>query len=163
MPEYEFIFEHFTQATDWLNFNEWDEYGEYRQEKTQFNIKYQVEHNEPSGRVTGYNIKVKDYHTDKDIIMVNYQADANPFSPEREKFYEPDWQDFTDIQLEKAIKYLTPILDMKMNTAREHYNLLVFKDRFYLGIRTAHLDTYENLEHNLCITAHDVNLEDIKL
>lgn len=160
--EYEFIFKEFTQKSKFLNFNEWGDYGKVRQVKEKFHIKHLVEYNRPSGRITGYNIKVIDYHTGKDVIMINYQADAVPFVPETEKYTEPTWKDFTDEQLNKAIKYLTPILNMKMNTEREHYNMLVFKDRFYLAIRVPHLDKSENKEHNLCITAFDVCLDEIK-
>lgn len=160
--EYQFLFERFTQNSKFLNFKEWPEYGETRQAKEQFNVKHSVEYNRPSGRVTGYNIKVMDFHTNKDVIMINYQADAIPFVPETEKFTEPTWKDFTDEQLKKAIKYLTPILEMKMNNERDHYNMLVFKDRFYIGIRIPHLDEFENKEHNLCITVYDVCLDDIK-
>ena len=160
--EYEFIFKQFTHQTRTLNFNEWDETYGSKKEKLQFNTKFQVEYNRPSGRVTGYNIKVMDFYTNKDVIMINYQADAIPFVPETEKFTEPTWKDFTDEQLKKAIKYLTPILEMKMDNERDHYNMLVFKDRFYIGIRIPHLDEFENKEHNLCITVYDVCLDDIK-
>ena len=74
--EYEFIFKQFTHPTRTLNFNEWDETYGSKKEKLQFNTKFQVEYNRPSGRVTGYNIKVMDFHTNKDVIMINYQADA---------------------------------------------------------------------------------------
>lgn len=157
--EYEYLFDRFTQNTKFLNFNEWPEYGDFSTKNTQYNIKYQVQHNSPSSRVTEYSIKVKDYHTDKDVIMLNYHADSIPFVPEQEKFFEPSWQDFTDEQLNKAIKYLTPILEMKMNPEREHYNMLIFKDRFYLGIRIPHLDEFEEKDHNLCITAYNVELD----
>ena len=74
--EYEFIFKQFTHPTRTLNFNEWDETYGSKKEKLQFNTKFQIEYNRPSGRVTGYNIKVMDFHTNKDVIMINYQADA---------------------------------------------------------------------------------------
>ena len=40
--------------------------------------------------------------------------------------------------------------------------MLVFKDRFYIGIRTPHLkfhDFEDDIEHNLCITAYNVELD----
>ena len=114
--EYEYLFDHFTKSTSRLNFNECDEYEKHYTQKTQFNIKFEIEHRRQSGRVIGYNIKVNDFHTNKEVIMINYQADAIPFVPETVKFQESTWQDFTDEQLNKAIKYLTPILEMKMDT-----------------------------------------------
>lgn len=152
--EYEFIFEQLSNYQRSLNFKEYAEYGEVKKSSKMSYNKIKVNYNRPSGKITEYSITKFDYHTNEKILLVNYQADAAPFNPESEKYYEPTWLDFTDIQLKKALSFLTEQLEMKMNTNREHYKMLVFKDKFHLSIRVPNLDTFEELEHNLCITGY---------
>lgn len=155
--EYEFIFNQFTASTKTLNFHERDEYGEFTKAKNSLNVKWNVNYNRPSGKITDYYINLFDFYTNKQVLFINYQSNVPKFEPEQEKYYEPSWKDFTDNQLKKAIDYLTPLLQMRMETDRSHYNLLVFKDKFHLGIRIKNM--WDDLEHNLCITAYDVDLD----
>lgn len=113
-----------------------------------------------SNRVLGYSIKM----TKEDIpfLLLTYTADCPPFKPESVRYYEPTWLDFTDEQLAKAIKYLSPLLKMKMKPDRSHYTMLVFKTHFYLAIRTKN-EINTDLEHCLCIKAYDVCLDNLKL
>lgn len=112
-----------------------------------------------SHRVLEYSITMLNRENNP-IIHLNYLADSPPFKPETVRFYEPTWLDFTDEQLAKAIKYLSPLLKLKMKTNRSHYTMLVFNTHFYLAIRTQN-EINTDLEHCLCIKAYDVCLDDL--
>lgn len=124
--------------------------------KQKVNNKVSVVTQKSTGKVLEYSIHMRDYSSDKDILLINYRSTAVPFQPEHRRYYEPTWQDFTDNELSKAIEYLTPLLKMKMNENRDHYKMLVFKDKFHLSIR--YPGFYETTEHCLCITAYDCSL-----
>lgn len=159
--EHEFIFNQLVNPIRHTNFADWTEYGEVKVKKSFHNVKFNVIHNHPSGKVKEYNIKLMDFHSNKLLLTVNYQSDAVPFIPNTE-FYEPTWKDFTKEQLLKAIKYLTPLVNMRFEEDPDYYMMLVFKDKFHLSIRHK-CKNHSGLEHNLCITAHDIELDEIKL
>lgn len=153
--EYEFLFNNFINPLRNLNFNE--NFGEdTRLIKHQFNCKSNVTTARPSGKVLDYSIEIRDYFSNKKVLLINYHSNSISFQPEQVRFFEPTWLDFTDKQLSDAIKYLTPILNMKMETNRNHYRMLIFKDKFHISIRVKNL--FDELEHVLCITAYDYSL-----
>ena len=158
--EYEFLFNNFINPLRSFNFQESFD-GSSRMVRHEFNCKSVVNTARPSGKVLDYSIEVRNYFSEKKILLIKYHSDFPSFQPEQVRHYEPTWQDFTDEELSKAIEYLTPILKMKMETNRDHYRMLVFKDKFHLSIRVKNM--YDELEHVLCITAYDYSLEEGKV
>lgn len=155
--EYEYIFNQLVNSLRTSNFDSYfDDGSEVSFSKQKVNNKVSVVTQKSTGKVLEYSIHMREYSSDKDILLINYRSAAVPFQPELYRYYEPTWQDFTDNELSKAIEYLTPLLKMKMNTNRDHYKMLVFDDKFHLSIR--YPDLYETTEHCLCITAYDCSL-----
>jgi hypothetical protein len=161
MNEFEFLFSKFTQRTINLSFDEYCDYEDEYIKKNDYKVKCQHDYYSLSGRVKNYVLDVFNPKSDVQILKIVYRTDDDQFNPEQEKYFEPTWTDFTDTQLKRAIKYLTPLLEMKMNESRNHYGLLVFKDKFHLSIRIPCFND-SNLDHTLCITAYDIDLESIK-
>lgn len=158
--EYEYIFH---QLVNPLRLSNFHEYHEIEDDKPisfvtrKFNCKSTVHTQKISGKIIEYSLQLRDFSTDEKILLINYQHKAEPFIPETVRYYEPTWQDFTDQQLAKAIKYLSPLLNMKMNTDRKHYTMLVHKDKFHLNIRTSR--AHDDYEHSLTITAYNYSLD----
>lgn len=157
--EYEFLFNNFMNPLRSLNFNE-SFCEDTRTDRREFNCKSTANIARPSGKVLDYSIEVRNYFSDKKILLIKYHSNFPSFQPEQVRYYEPSWLDFTDDQLAKAIKYLTPIINMNMNTNRDHYRMLIFKDKFHISIRVKNI--FNELEHALCITAYDYSLEEGK-
>lgn len=155
--EYEYIFNQLVNPLRLSNFDSYfDDGSKVSFNRHKFNNKVTSVVQKRTGKVLEYSVRMREYSSDKDILLVNYRSNAVPFQPEHRRYYEPTWQDFTDNELSKAIEYLTPLLKMKMNVNRDHYKMLVFKDKFHLSIR--YPDFYETTEHCLCITAYDCSL-----
>lgn len=161
LPEYEYLFNEFANPVPKAHFNEPKDgknqnnvYG--RRNEIICHVKTRSSNS--SNRILGYSIAMSKH--DMPLLLLTYSADCPPFNPETVRYYEPTWLDFTDEQLAKAIKYLSPLLKMKMNTSRSYYKMLVFENHFYLAIRTKNQSNTE-LEHTLCIKAYDVYLSNL--
>lgn len=161
LNEYEHLFNEFANPVRKAHFNE-PKNG--KSQENQYGVKNEIvcqvktRSASSSNRILGYSITMS--NRDKPLLLLTYNADCIPFKPETVRYYEPTWLDFTDEQLAKAIKYLSPLLKMKMKTNRSHYNMLVFNTHFYLAIRIKNQVNTE-LEHCLCIKAYDVCLDDL--
>lgn len=159
MNEYQHLFEHFANPLRHSHFKE-DKEGKdqhnscFRSDEIICKVKART--HSKTNRILHYSITLLD-KVNEPLLHLNYLADCAPFIPESVRYIEPTWQDFTNAQLAKAIKYLTPLLHIKMKPNRSRYSMLVFKDCFYLAIRVK--NEHNELEHNLCIKAYNYSLD----
>lgn len=92
-------------------------------------------------------------------ILVTYRSEADPFMPEKEKYFEPDWKQYQSAELLKAIEYISTRIDFDILPKRQDIGLLVFKDKFYLSVRIP-TKYNRNKEHCLCfsVQGHSLSL-----
>ena len=164
MKLYEHLFNEFANPLKDLNFKE-NEKGK-NQQNSNFNsheivCKIKTRSHRKSGRILEYSITMLD-KSGNPLILMNYFSDCKPYVPETVRYTEPTWKDFTDEQLEKAVKYLNTMLKLtglfRIKPDRNIYDMLVFNDKFHLATRVK--NELNELEHNLCITAYNYSLEE---
>lgn len=91
-----------------------------------------------TNQVTEYQYVVKLQGSERVCIIARYRANALPFKPETERYYEPNWQDYTEEHKKAALAYLKAYMGMKIDD-KDMSGMLISKDRFYISFRNEDL------------------------